>query len=1087
MTINTISCQLLLKGLILSLFISGIALSSNAEIKTDRSFGNASTIDPIDNVYIIDANAGKQIESNLFHSFETFSVENGMTASFTGPPAIKNIISRVTGKEASSIDGTIQSSINGAHFFLLNPNGIIFGSSAQLDIQGSFYASTADFLQMGANERFLSGAIDTGGLVTATPQSFGFLDETIAPIEINGSGQSSNGFGVNIDQHFCIVGGKITIDEGAVLSIKDPLEPPTKTKHIEDSSLKASIQIVSVKSASTVSLQDNLLDSSDVTSFDDIFISNNAKLDVGGSSTGAIRLVGQHITLDHSSCSIENMSDENGKFIEMIGENISVLNEGTIISKTHTDANAASIILSARKDVIISDFHSAIESTSGDMKVNELITGNTANISINAQHISIHNGAEILNRTFSLGDCGNITLNATETISLASKKSKINSSRIVLDTYRKDAESGNSGDMTLTAKNIYLSEGARLSASTRGSGQSGNIAIEALEDFHMYGYYEYYNHDPARGCRIFVRTYGSLSNAGDSGSVSIKAKNIVMEDGASIKAETSSSGNGGNVELTAQENILIQGNIPEEASIIDMSCLAKRENVGTGNAGDLRMTAKNITIKDGAWLNTQTDSKGNAGNIWITAYKRLEVSGEANNLAESYDKKESTNSAIMSSTTQESSGNGGDIDIQAGQIILSQGAYIQSSTHSTGNAGTINIHDFSVITLMGTGSDHKSSQIESNTYAATDFTDTKTGMGGKVTIIGNHLNLFDGARISTSSIALNKATGIAGDIEIKLSGTIQMSGQNLNASDYLGQGSGIYARSFQENQGNSGTAGKISLHADTLFMNDNALVSTSTNGLNDAGDIDIHTQHSIHLTHSSILSESMMSLHNNQNGGSAGTIKIVVGKDIQLFKSSSISTDALSSGGGKIYIHAGNALTLIESKFTTNVHKGEGNGGDINIRAELILMNHSLISANADAGDGGAIFIHTRNLIQSTDSLIEATSERGNDGTVEIQTPDIDISDNLLNLSGNFLNTVNVVKTLCDSVNAKESIHLVMNRPYAVPDSSTEWYNFSASDKVSLLTKAHLDKLDQYNHLSKSFSEDILYQITSNELDRQYK
>ena len=74
--------------------------------------------------------------TNQFHSFGRFNVLTGESATFTGPPSIANIISRVTGGELSNIDGLIESEITGANLFLLNPAGILFGPNATLDVKG---------------------------------------------------------------------------------------------------------------------------------------------------------------------------------------------------------------------------------------------------------------------------------------------------------------------------------------------------------------------------------------------------------------------------------------------------------------------------------------------------------------------------------------------------------------------------------------------------------------------------------------------------------------------------------------------------------------------------------------------------------------------------------------------------------------------------------------------------------------------------------------------------------------------------------------------------------------------------------------
>ena len=104
--------------------------------------------------YTIGANFGRQVGSNLFHSFGQFNLSNTPvpeSATFTstgstGP--ISNVIGRVTGGNASSINGAIISSIPGANLYLINPSGIVFGPHATVNDSGSFHAATADYLKM---------------------------------------------------------------------------------------------------------------------------------------------------------------------------------------------------------------------------------------------------------------------------------------------------------------------------------------------------------------------------------------------------------------------------------------------------------------------------------------------------------------------------------------------------------------------------------------------------------------------------------------------------------------------------------------------------------------------------------------------------------------------------------------------------------------------------------------------------------------------------------------------------------------------------------------------------------------------------
>ncbi|MGP1373585.1 MAG: two-partner secretion domain-containing protein [Almyronema sp.] len=119
----------------------GLIMSPPAggQIVPDTSFSAESSILSPDGAITGGAIRG----ANLFHSFETFNVNAGQSVYFANPIGIANILGRITGSTLSEIDGTL--GVAGtANLFLLNPNGFLFGPNAQLDLRGSFTASTAN-------------------------------------------------------------------------------------------------------------------------------------------------------------------------------------------------------------------------------------------------------------------------------------------------------------------------------------------------------------------------------------------------------------------------------------------------------------------------------------------------------------------------------------------------------------------------------------------------------------------------------------------------------------------------------------------------------------------------------------------------------------------------------------------------------------------------------------------------------------------------------------------------------------------------------------------------------------------------------
>ncbi|MGH8598152.1 MAG: filamentous hemagglutinin N-terminal domain-containing protein, partial [Gammaproteobacteria bacterium] len=198
---------------LLSVFSAGFAQVAS-DIAADGSLGSA--ISHSGNIF--DVTGGTAAGGvNLFHSFARFTVGTGDVANFDGAAGIANIIARVTGGSLSIIDGTVSSSIAGASLYLINPAGLLFGPNAVISVDGSFHATTADFLGFVDGAHFFADPT-TASTLSATPvASFGFLDTSPGRIDIQTptvSDPTSPRFGtpgIATGGSLSIVGGQIVL------------------------------------------------------------------------------------------------------------------------------------------------------------------------------------------------------------------------------------------------------------------------------------------------------------------------------------------------------------------------------------------------------------------------------------------------------------------------------------------------------------------------------------------------------------------------------------------------------------------------------------------------------------------------------------------------------------------------------------------------------------------------------------------------------------------------------------------------------------------------------------------------------------
>ena len=160
-----------------------LSSSSNAQVIPDRSLPSNSVVNDE-----LEITGGTAVGENLFHSFTQFSVNTGATVFFNNSSAVSNIISRVTGGSISNIDGLLRA--NGtADLFLINPNGIVFGENASLDIGGSFISTTADSIEFADGSEFSATNTDNPLLTVSIPVGLQYGNSP-GDITVRGSGNN---------------------------------------------------------------------------------------------------------------------------------------------------------------------------------------------------------------------------------------------------------------------------------------------------------------------------------------------------------------------------------------------------------------------------------------------------------------------------------------------------------------------------------------------------------------------------------------------------------------------------------------------------------------------------------------------------------------------------------------------------------------------------------------------------------------------------------------------------------------------------------------------------------------------------------
>ena len=476
--------------------------------------GLNTAVNKIGNQYNI--SGGTQAGGNLFYSLQKLGLSTGEIANFLSSPSIQNILTRVTGGEASLINGLIQVTGGNSNLYILNPAGIVFGATASLNVPANFSATTATAIQVGNGFFGMNSSVDEVRSLNGNINGFAFTST------LPSSGTSPSGvilnqgdLRTNVGQSVTLVGGivvntgtiatpsgNITIaatpdnkfikitNEGNVLSLELPI---SDRQALGNAPVLRSVDLPSLltgKTAGTAVVAGNL--------------------DVAGANGGNVQVLGTNVNLSGANI---NASGFNGGGSVLIGGDYQGTGTTPKSLFTSVDANTkihADALLNGNggKVIVWSDgttaFDGTITAKAGSLSGNgglvetsgksNLVVGNSANVNTSAligtkgtwlldpTNISVlASGGTDASVAAANANAGDSTINSSTVVSaLNSSNVTLTATNAITVNAAIDASSNaNAGNLTLTAPTTNLNAPITLKGSSTLSGRATTVNVGA--------------------------------------------------------------------------------------------------------------------------------------------------------------------------------------------------------------------------------------------------------------------------------------------------------------------------------------------------------------------------------------------------------------------------------------------------------------------------------------------------------------------------------------------------------------------------------------------------------------------------------
>ncbi|NEO30971.1 MAG: filamentous hemagglutinin N-terminal domain-containing protein [Symploca sp. SIO3C6] len=564
--------------------------------------------------------------------------------------------------------------------------------------------------------------------------------------------------------------------------------------------------------------------------------------------------------------------------VEIETGSLLVTNGAVVDTSTFGEGNGGSVLISATDTVYVDGEGVDGSASAIASSIQSEGKGNGGDVEIETGSLSLTNGALITASTLEEGDAGSVLISATDTVSVDGEGVDGSASAIASSVAL--GAKGDAGNVEIETGSLSLTNGAQISADTRGEGNAGSVVIRATDTVFLDG-------EGVNGLASRVGSSAQPRAKGSAGGIEIETALLLVTNGALIDSATFGEGDSGSILIRATDTVALDG---ERVSGNPSGIFNSVEPGAKGNAGGVEIEAGSLYLTNGAVITASTIGKGNAGSILIRTTETISLDGEGVN---------GNPSGIFSSVESGAKGNGGGVEIEAGSLYLTNGAQIGVGTSGEGNAGFVLIRATDTVSVDGEDADGNNSGVFSSVETGAN------GNGGAVEIETGLLSITNGALIDSATFG----EGDAGSVLIRATDTVALDGEGIDDVS-----SGVFS-SVQ--LGARGKGGGIEIETGLLSITNGAVINTSTLGEGNAGDILITVEGKLSADDSNITTQALVF--------AGGAIEIDAG-DIRLFGDSDIRTNVAigTEGGGNITLTADSIIAFDDSDILAFARDGAG-------------------------------------------------------------------------------------------------------------------------------------------------------------------